>query len=48
MLTKAELIEVMDNYIVPFYELVGTALAVATVFGAVYMILKLVGVWRKI
>jgi len=38
-LTKAELIEVMDTYIKPFYDILGGALAFLVIAAAVYLVI---------
>ena len=40
MLTKADLIDVMNMYITPFYQLIGGALAILVIAFAVVLIVK--------
>lgn len=39
-MTKEELIEVLDIYITPLYNLIGAALAVVMLFAVVYLVIK--------
>lgn len=39
-ITKSEMIEIMEHYVRPIYEVIGSALAIGTVALATYVVLK--------